>query len=97
MLERGVQRFRVELSHETGIPFLPKSAAIPHTTLTVHAERGIGMPQKLTDDESYELVIAESGASLNAPTTLGILHGLQTFLQLVQPNTTGFAVPLGVN
>jgi len=93
MLERGVQRFQDELSRETGIPFFPNSAS--RSTLTVHAGNGIGKVQKLTDDESYQLSIAESGATLNAPTTLGILHGLQTFLQLVQPGTTGFAVPTG--
>ena len=95
MLAGGVRRFVNELSHETGIPFGTKSAAAPQATLTVHAESGIGKVQKLTDDESYELQIDQGGASLNAPTTLGILHGLQTFLQLVQPNTTGFAVPAG--
>ncbi len=95
MLERGVQRFVGELSRETGIPFFPKSAPGPRATLAVHAESGIGKVQKVSDDESYELIIDGSGATLNAPTTLGILHGLQTFLQLVQPNTTGFGVPLG--
>lgn len=79
MLERGVQRFVGELSRETGIPFFPKSAPGPRATLAVHAESGIGKVQKLSDDESYELIIDGSGATLNAPTTLGILHGLQAF------------------
>ena len=49
--------------------------------------------QKLGEDESYELTVTDSGAKLTAPTTLGVLRGLQTFLQLVQINSTGFAVP----
>jgi hexosaminidase len=49
--------------------------------------------QKLGEDESYELTIADSGAKLTAPTTLGILHGLQTFLQLAQITPAGFAAP----
>jgi hexosaminidase len=50
--------------------------------------------QKLSEDESYELVISESGAKLTAPNPLGVLHGLQTFLQLVETTTNGFAVPV---
>ena len=34
-----------------------------------------------------------SGARLNAPTTLGVMRGLQTFLQLVRTTSAGFAVP----
>ncbi|HUC29255.1 MAG TPA: family 20 glycosylhydrolase, partial [Candidatus Acidoferrum sp.] len=45
------------------------------------------------EDESYELTVSDSAAQLNAPTQLGILHGLQTFLQLVQITPNGFAVP----
>ncbi len=47
--------------------------------------------QKLGEDESYELTVSDSGAKLTAPTTLGVLHGLQTFLQLVQITPAGFA------
>jgi hexosaminidase len=50
--------------------------------------------QRLGEDESYELVITESGAKLSAPSPLGILHGLQTFLQLVETTPNGFAVPV---
>jgi hexosaminidase len=50
--------------------------------------------QRLGEDESYELVITESGAKLTAPSPLGILHGLQTFLQLVETTPYGFAVPV---
>ena len=49
--------------------------------------------QKLGEDESYELTVTDSGAKLTAPTTLGVLRGLQTFLQLVQITPTGFAAP----
>lgn len=34
-----------------------------------------------------------SGAELSAATTLGVMRGLQTFLQLVQMTSNGFAVP----
>jgi hexosaminidase len=90
-LDREVQRFTAQLSRQTGIPFRPKSGATP--TMTVHADHGRDAVQKLGEDESYQLTVTDSSAQLNAPTTLGILRGLQTFLQLVQITPAGFAVP----
>jgi hexosaminidase len=91
-LERGVQRFVAELSHQTGMLFKHKPAGAS-PTLSIHADHGREPVQKLGEDESYELAIADSGAKLTAPTPLGILHGLQTFLQLVENTPAGFAVP----
>ena len=90
-LDREVQTVQTQLSRQTGIPFWPKAAATP--TLTVHADHGRDAVQKLGEDESYDLAISDSGAKLTAPTSLGILRGLQTFLQLVQITPSGFAVP----
>ena len=91
-LDLGVQRFQTQLSHQTGIPFHPKPGVAP--TLTVHADHGREAVQKLGEDESYELTVTDSSAQLNAPTPLGALHGLQTFLQLVHLTPAGFAVPV---
>jgi hexosaminidase len=91
VLEAGVQRFVAQLSRQTGIPLRSKAGAAP--TLTVHADKALEAVQKLGEDESYELVVTEAGAQLTAPNTLGVLHGLQTFLQLVTIGPTGFAAP----
>ena len=45
------------------------------------------------EDESYRLEITPSDVKLEAPNPLGIIHGLQTFLQLVQIGPQGFAAP----
>jgi hexosaminidase len=90
-LDSEVQRFKHQLSRQTGIPFRPTSGAA--ATLQVHADRGRKPVQELGEDESYVLTVADSGAKLTAPTTLGALRGLQTFLQLVQITPAGFAVP----
>jgi hexosaminidase len=90
-LDGEVQRFSSQLSRQTGIPFRPKVGSTP--ALTVHADRGRDAVQKLGEDESYELDVSDSGAKLNAPTTLGAIRGLQTFLQLVAITPTGFAAP----
>lgn len=90
-LDAGVQRFVSQLSLQTGIPFRPKAGAAP--TLTVHADKALEAVLKLGDDESYQLTVSDAGAQLSAPTTLGALHGLQTFLQLVTITPSGFVVP----
>jgi len=90
-LDSEVRRFQAQLSRQTGIPFRPKSGATP--TLEIHGDHGRDAVQKLGEDESYELTVADFGAKLTAPTTLGILRGLQTFLQLVQITPAGFAAP----
>ncbi len=90
-LDSEVQRFVAQLSRQTGIPFRSKADAAP--TLQIHADHGRQAVQKPGEDESYELIVADSGARLTASTTLGILRGLQTFLQLVQITPAGFAAP----
>ena len=91
MLDDAVKRFTVQLSEQTGIPFRPKPDATP--IMTVHADHAGDAVLKLGEDESYELTVSDSSAQLAAPTSLGALHGLQTFLQLVQITPAGFAVP----
>ena len=90
-LDSGIQRFTQRLSLITGIPFRSNSTGTPK--LEVHADHGREAVQKLGEDESYELTVTDSGAKISAPTPLGAIHGLQTFLQLVQITPTGFVVP----
>ncbi len=92
LLDSEVQRFTAQLSKQTGIPFRPKPGAAP--TLTVHADHGRDAVQKLGEDESYELTVSDSGATLTAPTSLGAIRGLQTFLQLVAITPSGFTAPV---
>ncbi len=90
-LDEELSRFQTQLSRQTGIPLHPGAGVPPK--LTIHAEHAREAVQKLGEDESYELTVIDSSASLRAPTTLGALRGLQTFLQLVQITPDGFAVP----
>jgi hexosaminidase len=93
-LERGVHRFVAELSRQTGMLLKQQPAGSANPTLLIRAVHGSEKVQRLGENESYELVINTSGAKLTAPTPLGVLHGLQTFLQLVETTTNGFAVPV---
>lgn len=92
-LERGITRFLNDLSRQTGMPLTVRPSDPSHATLTIHAQSAGRKVQDLGEDESYTLEISASHATLTAPTALGALHGLQTFLQLVAPTSAGFAVP----
>jgi hexosaminidase len=90
-LKRARIRFFDYLSRETGIPEVP----IPPFKggQFVIKTAGPSAPvQQLGEDESYHLEITAGGALLIAPNPLGVLHGLQTFLQLVHSTPEGFAV-----
>ena len=92
-LERGIDRFVSELSRQTGMSLNYDAVKVANPTLLIHAEHRREEVQKVGEDESYELRVEQSGAKLTAPNPLGILHGLQTFLQLVETTGKGFAVP----
>jgi hexosaminidase len=93
-LQRGVDLFLSNLRRETGMsPLDMKVTGSAQATLVVHVDHGSKDIQELGEDESYSLEISSSGAKLNAPTRLGVMRGLQTFLQLVETTSDGFAVP----
>jgi len=92
-LDRGVQRFIAEVSHETGMRLDEPNVAENNAVLLIHAEHGRESAEKVGEDESYELTASGSDAKLTAPNPLGVLHGLQTFLQLITAGADGFSVP----
>lgn len=56
------------------------------------ASTGNPLP-RLGDDESYRLVITSNQAKIVAPTTIGAMRGLETFLQLLERDKDGFYFP----
>jgi hexosaminidase len=92
-LNRALQRFQEQLFQQTAIPLTPKAEGSSGATLTIHSDRASKEIQELGEDESYSLDVTPQGAKLNAATPLGAMHGLQTFLQLVDVSPDGFAVP----
>ncbi len=92
-LERAAQRFLRDLSRQTGYFLSERLADAGHATLTIHADHGSEPVQDLGEDESYVLDVSSAGAKLTAPNPLGAMHGLQTFLQLVQVTPDGYAAP----
>ena len=89
-LDRAAGRLLHQLTAQTGIPFFPDAPG-QHALLTLHTTGASKPVQELGEDESYQLEITTTGATLTAPNPLGILRGLATFVQLVHATPTGFA------
>jgi len=86
----AVERFCAKLSAQTGNLYLHlDSEAKDNPPLTIHCVAQ-GLPvQRVSEDESYVLSVDAASAKLNAPTSLGAMHGLQTMLQLAGDRKVG--------
>lgn len=93
-LDRGVERFLEHLKRQTALLVNLKPSKSPQATLLIRTDHPSKQVQAVGEDESYTLEVTNAGAKLTAPTPLGTLHGLQTFLQLVDVSSDGFAVPV---
>lgn len=89
----AVTRFFANLSSRTGMPLrnTPDNAV---SSFIINCAAQGEKVQMLGEDESYRLQVTPNSVQLDAPNPLGILHGLQTFLQLVRMGPNGFAVPV---
>jgi len=92
-LERAGERFLRQLARQTGLPLALKLAKTAKATLVIQADHASKEIQEVGEDESYVLEVTATGAKLTAPTPLGAMHGIQTFLQLVDVSPGGFAAP----
>jgi len=92
-LERAGERFLKQLARQTGLPLALKPSKTGKGTLVVQTDHASKEIQEVGEDESYILDVSTASARLRASTPLGTMHGLQTFLQLVDVSPTGFAAP----
>jgi hexosaminidase len=90
-LDRAKQRFLNILSRETGIP-LWREAQLNQPTFFIKTGGASAAVQQVEEDESYRLQIMPGQVHLEAANPLGVLRGLQTFLQLVRVTPQGFTV-----
>jgi hexosaminidase len=93
-LERAGERFLRQLARQTGLPLALKPSKTAKATLVIQTDRAGKEIQEVGEDESYVLDVSTAGARLRASTPLGTMHGLQTFLQLVDVSPDGFAAPV---
>jgi hexosaminidase len=92
-LDRAAQRFMTQLHRETGIVFPAVAPTNAKPTLLVTTDHESKPVQEPGEDESYTLEVTLAGATLHAANPLGVLRGLQTFLQLLSVTPDGFSAP----
>jgi hexosaminidase len=92
-LERAVERFLRDVTRRTGLFVSAETVAAEKATLVIHTEHASKPVQELGEDESYVLEVSAPRAKLSAANPLGILHGLQTFLQLIEMTPTSVVAP----
>src|ERR1700730_11051577 len=90
-LRGGIRRMISRLAGRTvlSLPFdlaADESAA----TLVVQCARAGEVVPSVDENESYSLEITDKQARLVAPTVVGALRGLETFLQLLEGDRDGF-------
>jgi hexosaminidase len=92
-LVRSVERFLTNASRQTDMPLKQKPRDGHDATLVISTAHASKPVQEPGEDESYTLEVTAAGAKLSAATPLGSMHGLQTFLQLINSGQNGFVVP----
>jgi hexosaminidase len=93
-LERGVRRAMLRLERRTGVDIQPISPDTALATLVIDVAGPGEKVQSVDEDESYSIDISSSRATLQANTVVGALRGLETLLQLVESDSSGFHFPL---
>jgi len=92
----AASRFLRRLDNRTGL-FLPQDYVEPGEQLdSVGLEIQVQGPGSVSlgEDESYELKIERSRLTLFAATDLGAMHGLETLLQLLSVDESGYYFPV---
>ncbi len=93
-LEAAVQRLLLRLTRQTGIPVNDEVSKDPSkATLVIHCDHAGEPVQTVREDESYRLEVTPQQGRLAAPTPVGALRGIETFLQLVDLDKSGFGAP----
>ncbi len=94
-LYRAIGRTIKRLSGRTGL-FLPQVFFNPDEkpsdpNMHVYVEKAAHIQFGM--EEAYQLKISDSGISLKAETDVGAIRGLETFLQLLDADTSGYFLP----
>jgi hexosaminidase len=91
-LQAAIARATRRVENATGLPHAG-TGVTPATPLRVHVD-GPGEPvQGLDEDETYTLKVTPTGVDIAAKTDVGAIHALETLVQLVQPEGTGYILP----
>jgi len=93
-LQSAIGRAARRLEARTGLTFsrgLDNDAA--KASLLIQCQSAGRSVPAVDEDESYSLEVSNSQAVMNAPTVVGALRGLETFLQLLGGDKDGYFIP----
>ena len=93
LVDQGFQRMVRRLEDKTG---LQMSRIVGHgegAVLVVTVRSQEPRIQSLEEDESYTLTSTAKTIRIDAKTSVGALHGMETLLQLVEANGSSFVIP----
>jgi hexosaminidase len=90
----AVQRMVRRLEGRTTITIPTDLKSDTASKLVIHCKKPSAELPKHGQDESYALEITPTQAVLSANETVGVLRGLETFLQLVDSDQGGYFVPV---
>ena len=92
-LQAATTRFIARLHAQTGVMFAERPiGGASKATLVIDCAHAGETVQSIKEDESYTLQVTDHQARLSAPTPVGVLRGLETFLQWVDLDAQGFGV-----
>jgi hexosaminidase len=92
----GIARALGRLESRTGLEFGRAPASVPGAANLVVQCQGAGRGASvasLEEEESYTLEVSERQVLINAPSVVGALRGLETFLQLLSGDAGGYFIP----
>ncbi len=93
-LQRAAGRLLQRLTKQAGISFNDQlETDASKATLVIACERAGEVVQSVKEDESYTLEVTPQNAHLSATTPVGVLRGIETFLELVTLDDKGFGAP----
>ncbi len=84
-VDAAVSRFIKRLEVRSGLKFAkPLAASKADAKLVISWKNPGAAVQSVREDESYDLKVSSNQIKLSAPNPLGVMHGLETLLQLVK-------------
>jgi len=92
-LDGAISRALCRLSNKTGLQLSREPTHNGTGALVIDVRSKDAPVQGIEEDESYSLNVTPQSIHLQAATSTGAMHGLETLLQLVQPEKGGFIVP----
>lgn len=93
-LTSAIQRLQTRLAGRTGISLVPGVASDSRNAkLIVQVEAAGERYPKLGEDESYKVEVTGDRATLTSHNVVGALRGMETVLQLVSADHSGFFLP----